>query len=142
MEENNSSIFIDSNFYIALYNPQDTLHERAKFAIDDLEKKNLRVILSNFIFMETVTVLSQKAGRELAFAAGKRLLMDQSFIIINEKLNERSWEIFQEIQRKNVSFVDCSILAVMELEGIDSLLTFDTEDFRPLQKKYHFKLYL
>ncbi|MBI4119919.1 MAG: hypothetical protein HY454_00450 [Parcubacteria group bacterium] len=52
-----------------------------------------------------------------------------------------SWQIFKEIANKNVSFVDCSTIAVMKAEGIRHLLTLDLQDFKPLSKKYRFGLY-
>jgi len=56
-------------------------------------------------------------------------------------LQHKSWLIFQEIKRKNISFVDCSILTVMRYMGIKKLLTFDTADFAGLRRKYSFNFY-
>ncbi len=141
MEKSNDKLFIDSNFFIALYNPLDTLNEKAKETSKQIQKDNPQTIISNFVFLEAVTVISQRAGRVVAIAAGKKLIEAHSFIFINETQQRRSWEIFQQIQRKNVSFVDSSILAIMEQEEIRYLLTFYREDFLPLQKLYKFKLY-
>lgn len=37
-------------------------------------------------------------------------------------------------------FVDCSILALIEEEGLDRLLTFDVTDFVPFCRKYNFSI--
>ncbi len=43
------------------------------------------------------------------------------------------------MNKKNMSFVDCSILAVLQYEGINALLTFDQKDFTPtIQKNINF----
>lgn len=137
----NSSIFIDSNFFIALNNPSDSLHLKAKQASGQLLNENINLFITNMIFLEVVTILSQRTNRNFAIKVGKKLLIYEHFIMIDNTIQERSWEIFQEIDKKNMGFIDCSILAVMEKESIDTLLTFDFEDFHPLQRKYNFKLY-
>jgi predicted nucleic acid-binding protein len=135
-------VFIDSNYFIALYNPQDKLHEQAQAIAMQLKQQNPQVYLSTFTFIEITTVISQRVGRRASIAAGKDLLNDDNFTFIHstKELEKRSWEIFQEVSQKNVSFVDCSIVATMRFEDIATLITFDNEDFIPLQRKYKFAL--
>lgn len=141
--EGRSKLFVDSNYFIALSNPSDALHRPAREIATILEEESLILIISNFIFLEVVTVLAQKGGKEIANEGGRYLLSHPFIekIHIDEWLQSRSWEIFQEIYSKNVSFVDCSIIAVMKSEGITQLLTFDTKDFTPLQKHYNVRFY-
>ncbi len=138
-----TKIFVDSNFLIALNNPSDSLYERSLFKSREIEKEQITVVISNFIVIETVTVLSQRAGRKIAIEAGKRLIEsgDYEIIEIAETRFQQSWSIFQDIAKKNMSFVDCSSIAVMQAEGINKFLTFNTEDFASLRKKYSFSFY-
>lgn len=130
-------------FFIALYNALDTLHQQAKSISSQLKKENPQVYISTFTFIEVTTIISQRVGRKEAIVAGKDLLESGNFIYIHstKAIEELSWTIFKEIGKKNISFVDCSIIAVMELENISSLLTFDKKDFTPLQKLYKFNFY-
>lgn len=84
-----------------------------------------------------------KSGREAAVRGGEKLLESPRVRVvhINEELQEASWRIFRKVEHKNISFVDCSTIAVMKVEDIARLLTFDTEDFGKLQKHYRFSLY-
>lgn len=138
-----NKIFVDANFFVALYSPQDSLHSNA----EDLSKKLItgdsQLYLSNYIFSELTTVLSQRTSKEKALIAGEFLLKDENFTIlfVDHDLQELSWEIFCETKKKNTSFVDCSTVAIMKAEGINSLLTFDQEDFAPLLKKHHLKFW-
>lgn len=136
-------LFADSNFLIALYNPHDTLFQKAAKLANQIKKEDIQLVFSSYIFLETVTVLSQRVNRKTATVAGKTLLEDPRFeyLYMDQSLQERTWVIFQEIKSKNISFVDCSILACLEYEDIDKLVTFDQKDFLPLQKAYRFKLY-
>lgn len=141
--KNDRRIFIDSNYFIALLNPVDTLHEKARLVGEKISTQDLSLVISNFILLEILTVVSQKVGRYAAVQAGNRLRENPliEVIHIDEMLQEDSWNIFQEIVKKDISFVDCSIIAVMKAERIDALLTFDIKDFEPLLKQYKFHFY-
>lgn len=142
MEARNKQVFVDSNFFIAFFNETDTLHQEALSIGAKLEKQKTELLISNFIFLEVVTVLSQRVNKAVALQVGRHLLSSPSIEIIHidEVLHNHSWQIFQEVRNKNVSFVDCSIIATMKAEGVLELLTLDAEDFKKLQKKYRFRL--
>lgn len=138
-----TKIFADSNFFIGLFNPADSLHKKAINTVQRLDKTKVQVYFSNLIFSEVVTVLSQKTGKKVAVEAGEELLKPDKYSIVHvgEDLSVLTWDIFQGISKKNMSFVDCSSIAIMQTEGINKFLTFDEEDFSPLRKKYSFSFY-
>ena len=138
-----SEIFVDSNFFISLSNLEDSQHKRAVRIKKKVISQHCCIVITNLIFLEIVTVLSQRTGRQEAISLGEELLSDESVkvIHINPKLHNLSWKVFKEVSRKNTSFVDCSSIAVMGAEGIDKFLTFDNEDFAPLRRKYKFSFF-
>lgn len=141
MESN--KIFCDTNFFVALYNAADTLNPKAIEISKSLTKNNFELYISNYIFLEVVTVLSQRISKKVAIKIGQHLLADGFIktIHIDEKLNHSSWQIFTALKNKNISFVDCSTLSVMNFLGIKKLLSFDQKDFGPLRKKYGFSFW-
>lgn len=141
MAEKINRLVANSNFYIALFNPEDSLHNKATQYSEVIQKKGLKVFISDLIFLEVVTVLSIRTNRKIAFEAGTYLMKNPNFTYIDPYLHQKTWEIFKKIDRKNMSFVDCSIIAVMQHLGITTLLTFDTTDFKSLQKTFKFKLF-
>jgi predicted nucleic acid-binding protein len=136
-------IFVDSNYFIALGNEKDEQHEKACAVAEGLAAKDPFLVLSNYVFSETTTVLSQRAGRTIAKEVGNGLLGNPraEIIIADEGLDHQAWKIFKEIQSKDVSFVDCSIIAAMHQSNTLRLLTFDLKDFGPLQERYEFQIY-
>lgn len=134
-------VFVDSSFFVALYNDLDNQHQKAKKISQKLLEEDPESFISNFIFSEIVTIISQKVSRKAAVEAGLDLPLGNGLIYIDPYLHQKTWEIFKKIDRKNVSYVDCSILAVMQHLGITTLLTFDTTDFKSLQKALKFKLF-
>ena len=135
-------IFIDSSYLIALGNPIDSLHNRAKEIAAHLVKTDHAFFITNFIFLEVVTVLSQRQGRKSALEVGTSLLIAPSIemLHIDPQLQQETWSIFHSVAFKDISFVDCSIIATMKAQGISTLLAFDTH-FKKLQKHHRFSLY-
>jgi len=130
----------DSNYFIALFSPDDLLHERASHLVHLIAERT--AIISNLVFAEIITVLSQQRGHDFAVQVGEYLL-DSPFITIiqlDQLHHQMTWKIFRNTHSKNISFVDCSTITVMQTEGLDTLVTFDTTDFKKLQKDYQFKI--
>lgn len=136
-------IFVDSNYLIALANEEDDQHEKARAIAKRLAGENPLLILSNYVFSEITTVLSLRAGRAIAREVGNGLLGNPraEIIIADEDLDHQAWTIFKQIKSKDVSFVDCSIIAAMRSVGISDLLTFDLTDFKPLRSRYGLRLF-
>lgn len=135
-----SRIVVDSNYYLALVNPLDSLHQNAVNITHQIEKK--QAVISDYIFSEITTVISQKISKQAAVELGSSLLNNPliQMTTINHSLFLASWKIFLKLKQKNLSFVDCSILALMKQLNIKQLLSFDHTDFAPLQKQFGFEL--
>lgn len=133
------SLFVDANFFCALYNDSDAHYSKAEVIVTRLN--NFRLITSNFVLLETYTVLSQRASKKEAVAFGERLKKDSPYAIywISKEFEEEVWKIFTSIKDKNFSYVDASILAVIKKGKISHLLSFDT-GFSQLQKTFGFTL--
>ena len=144
-EKSNTSqrVFIDSNYFIALANPKDSLHSEAMRIAPFLEGGDIEIVLSDYIFLEVVTVISQRVGKRSALAMGRKLRSTPgiTLIKIDAQTHNSAWKIFQEVIHKNISFVDCSIIALMRDEDIYKLLTFDMDDFNKLRRYYNFDFY-
>ena len=140
--ERNKRIFVDSNYFVALFNPSDTLYQKAIRIAKKIDKEKISLAISNFIFLEVITILSQKRGKKVATDICQYFLSNPEIklIHIDKSLQKDSWSIFKVIKNKDISFVDCSIIAAMKSEEINEILTFD-KDFEKLQKIYRFKLY-
>ena len=139
----NKQIFVDSNFFIELYNKNDTNFAKAEEKSRLISEINPEIVINNYIFSEITTVISQRIDRKTAILAGKQLIQNQQIHLcfLTPKVEEEAWKIFSSITSKNVSFADCSIIATMKALSVNTLLTFDTKDFHLLQMEYKFKLF-
>jgi len=123
-------IFLDTSFLVAFYNKDDYHYNKAIKIMQELVKgKYGDVAISDYIFNECVTVLFSRL-RDLQ----KTIMVCENIkkikiFKIDEDVFEESWEIFKN-QKENtqLSFTDCSILALMKRNNIKTLATFD-DDF-------------
>ena len=136
-------LFVDTNYFVAYFHIYDSLHAKALEISKTIDTDSTRLVLTNYVFLEVVTVLSQRAGKKTASTVGRHLKEAESVTIIHidTKLHEDAWRIFQEVKAKDISFVDCSTIAAMQADSIKKILTFDHSDFKKLQKQFRFSFY-
>ncbi len=136
------NVFIDTSYIIALYNSQDSQHQKALRLKKEIGQ-NLKLTISNYIFLETVTILSQQIGKKDANDIGKLMFSSNkfNFLHISPRIDLKSWHVFQQIKNKNISYVDCSNVILMKEEQIPKIITFD-KDFEKLKKEanYNFEI--
>jgi predicted nucleic acid-binding protein len=124
-------IFLDSSVIIAYKIKNDVNHAKAVKIIKRISECD-RVIVSEYVFAEVVTVLSLKENLKTAVNVGKGLRNAKEVEILEVgNLFEEAWKIFRE-KGKCLSFVDCSSIAIMKNMGITRIATFD-KDFKQIK---------
>ncbi len=133
------SLFVDTNYLCALYNRSDSLHERARNISPSLHE--FRIVISNFILLESYTVLSQRVSKNHVITFKEDMYNEKYYRIywIQKSLEDEVWDIFRSIKDKNFSYVDASILAIIKKKKIPHLLSFDA-GFAQFQKTFGFTL--
>lgn len=124
-------ILVDSSVIVAYADTRDENHEKATKVIEEIERGiHGSPVITDHIFGEVVTVaLIKSKDLKRTVKLGKKLLSATEFIIIDELLFERAWELFEGQKDIKFSFTDCTTLAVSEMRGISRVATFD-KDFR------------
>lgn len=118
-------IFADSSALIALFRKDDPNHTQALELSNQLSGNT--GIISPYIFAETVTILSQKEGKQQSIDAGEVLKNQFICIKLNRKIEDLAWEIFKKQKSKNISFVDCTTFALCKEGAFDKAFTFDSD---------------
>ena len=123
------SIFVDSNVFIGFLNEDDALYKRALKLWDYLKKERYKVVVSNFIISEVVTVVSQRVDKKTAIEFAVTMYENEeqevSIIRSDERIELKTLDYLRRITSKNVSFVDASILAILDICHIQKLASFD-----------------
>ena len=124
-------VFLDTGFILAIRNSDDNNHIKGSEIMKEcLSGKFGRIIVSNFVFDETVTLT-------LVRTHNKNLVEDIANYIFNSpRINllhlseiefQATWKLFLKYFEKGLSFTDCSILVMAKLfESNVYIATFDS----------------
>ncbi|RME34032.1 MAG: PIN domain-containing protein [Thermoflexia bacterium] len=118
-------LLADTSFLVALVNTGDVHHADAVAFLRQLQRAV--IIVTNYVFDETMTLLKRRLGSEVALRAGQQLRESLVFqrLHLTEEDEESTWKIFQQYADKAWSYTDCASLAVMQRLGIREILAFD-----------------
>jgi len=122
-------LLADTGALIALFNPQDALHHRAKaFARD---AAGARFVLTELILSETITRLRARVDAARAADVAAALLNSRRYevLFVDTALVEAGIADLRRFADKRLSFVDAVSFAVIRVLALDGSFTFD-RDFR------------
>lgn len=121
-------IFLDSSVLISAFREEELQHKKALALLEGAEK----IILLDYVILETITVLKMRRGREIS----QRCIdfIDNYDGIEKYRLSESELEVamieFQKEENRKLAFVDTCLLMLSKKNQIP-LQTFDKE----LQKR-------
>lgn len=117
--------FVDSSAIIALVDRHDATHEAAVAAYKDLLAQGYKLFTTNFVVAETVCLLTQGAGADVA----RQWLRDHRLTVYHadeqDELRARALVIGSRSEQ-GLSYIDAISLVVMERLGIGDAFAVDT----------------
>jgi predicted nucleic acid-binding protein len=121
-------LFVDTSAWFAYANRKDQDHAIIRAALADFEG---RLVTSNFIFDEILSLCLYRLGHAAAERVGAALLDPDSVDLIRVSIEDEqaAWTLFRDRPERRYSFTDCSSFALMRRLGIDTALALDA-DFR------------
>ena len=112
-------VMVGSGFILAIRNADDVNHIKAKeLMIDCLSGKFGQIIVSNFVFDETVTLtLVRTHNKGLVKDIGDFIFESPRIKLIHLSETEflATWDFFFKYFNKGLSFTDCSLLVMAKL---------------------------
>lgn len=121
-------IFVDTSYFKALLDIKDDFYKRATQLSYDLEKRQVKLITTNFILDESYTLLRKRRGlsfaknlRELVFSQNK----DIQIFRVQAQDEANAWTLFVE-NWSDLSFTDCTSFAIMNRLELTDVATFDS----------------
>jgi predicted nucleic acid-binding protein len=121
-------LFVDTSAWFAFVNRSDPEHVRARQAIEAFRG---RLLTSNFVFDETVTLCRYRLGHEAAVRVGETLHMPRVVELVraSHEDEQAAWRVFVERSDKRYSFTDCVSFVMMRRLGLGRAAALD-DDFR------------
>jgi len=121
-------IFVDADAFVALTVETDANHEKARSLLTRLSVNPILFLTSNYVFSESITIISQRASHQTAvtFIATMQS-MESPFQITraDENIEEEAISVFKAQASKNTSYVDCTNMVFMKQLHLDAIFSFD-----------------
>lgn len=121
-------IFVDADAFVAFSIKTDSHHEKASFLLNNLRLKQVLFFTSNYVFSESITVISQRSAHKTAIEYIEKMRsLESPFQIkrVDEAIEEKALQIFKKQTSKNTSFVDCTNMALLKELHADAIFSFD-----------------
>jgi uncharacterized protein len=123
-----SRVFVDTSAWLALLD-RNSRHHRAVAA--EAKARERRLVTSNFVLDETLTLARHRLGWNVARSFGERLRAGQLALLlpVEPADEDAAWAIFVRYHDHDFSFTDCTSFALMRRLRLDTALSLDA-DFR------------
>jgi uncharacterized protein len=121
-------IFVDTSVWFAAYIVEEPDHDSCESL---LTKPPSRLVTTDYIVDELLTLLVARGHRSMAKYLGRLLFSEQAAEIVwVERADlDAAWQVFDTFDDKAWSFTDCVSFAVMKRLGITEAFALD-DDFR------------
>lgn len=116
--------FVDTSAWYTFVRADDPDHEVVKRA---MERWEARLVTSNFVFDEVITLVRARLGHSTALTVGKTLLAPGvvELVRIAAEDEEEAWKLFRRHSDKHYSFTDCTSFALMQRLALETAITTD-----------------
>ena len=124
------AVFVDTGGWVALRYGRDQHHSRAKALIRRLRTEGLGLVTTEWVMVESVTLLKARGAVDHALALGDAMQAGRLGHVVDStpERRRRAWEFFLRYRDRRVGWVDCASFAVMEELGLERYFGFD-DDF-------------
>jgi predicted nucleic acid-binding protein len=119
------SILVDSGALLAMTDPRDRYAAAARRFLE--ETSDAFYVVPDTVFSEAMTLIKARLGAAAAVSVGYRLQESTLFQLrhLESADHDAAWQIFARYVDKDWSYVDCSILALAQRQGIGEVFAFD-----------------
>lgn len=117
-------IFVDTGFLLALAQPTDQLHRRARAWAWRISEK---LVLTQYVHLEVMNHLCRVADRPRAQLISSHILSNAEYelLYVPEEVFRQGLQLYVQRQDKQWSLTDCISFHVMWQRGITRALAYD-----------------
>jgi len=120
-------VFADSSGLVAAFWPRDPHHQAAIGAWRALAARRQRILTTDLVFAETVTLLRRWAGYDASRQAGEALLRSHNIDVVGleREALQAAWREFVRSGDPKFSLCDAMSITVMRERRAVAAFTFD-----------------
>lgn len=120
-------IFLDTSALLATYWPRDQDHAEAVAQFEELARTRTRLVTSNFVLDELLTLLGRRTSYALAAERGQSLFSSAAVHILRPTPEQELLALrqFEKWADQRVSYTDCVSFVLMRAHKLYRVFTFD-----------------
>ncbi len=120
-------VLIDTSAIYAFVVEPDPHHRASVEFTQRLIAEHGVLVLPDFVFAETMTLLKSRFGPGIAITIGRELRRNPTYqwMDFGPDAEKETWSIFQRYHDKKWSYFDCALLAVARRLRIAEVFAFD-----------------
>jgi len=119
-------IFIDTSALIAFMNQDDEFHKDSFKIFSQLLAQRSKIIISNYILLETMVILKNRIGIEAVKVLKNDILPVIQTCWVDEEMHNFCLNAQIAFGRQKISFVDYTSFEIMRRLDIKQAFTFDS----------------
>ena len=118
-------VFVDSSAFYSAIDGSDEFHEKSKQTFEMLFSQKQDFVTSNYVVVETLTLLQNRLGISDARNFSKYIIPLIKIIWVEEWMHEAGLNAMLTAGKRKLSLVDCVSFEIMRRLGIETAFTFD-----------------
>lgn len=118
-------VFTDTSALFALIVRDDYMHVRAKTNFDYFVKKDVHLLTSSYVIIETIALLQRRVSIQAVSDFHMKIQPLLEIVWIDDEWHSRAMQSLLAQGDKNISLVDWLSFEIMESKGITIAYTFD-----------------
>ncbi len=119
------TFFVDTAAFLAVLNANDQYHAAASQQWDRLLSSNSILFSSNYVVLETTTLLQHRFGIEAVRLFESDVLPVIEIAWVDEEIHKQGMSALLAANRRNLSLVDCTSFEIIRQVGLGAVFTFD-----------------
>ena len=124
-----SRVFVDTSALLALLNPHDTSHNRARVAFERLAEASDSLTTTSYVLVETYALVGRRLGTEAVRAFRESFAPLLAVIWVDEPLHDAGLDLLLSRKSRRLSLVDAVSFVAIRQRAVDRVFAYD-EDFR------------
>ena len=120
-----SAVFTDTSGFLALLNPQDDNHDRAKDAFASLRARQAPLVSTSFVMVETYALLGRRFGLDAVREFREDFAPLIEVVWVDEPLHDAGLDLLLGRHTRRLSLVDAVSFTTMRQRNIGEAFAFD-----------------
>lgn len=123
------TVFVDTSAILAAVDADEDFHSASAEALDRLLERTERLITTNYVIVETLSLVQRRLGIEPMRQLQASLIPAFEIVWVDQAVHGRGVAALLAARSRRLSLVDCVSFEVMRERGIDTAVALD-DDFK------------